>query len=115
MYKPSKPFNTIFQIINPTGTKKINNKTVYVYPDDSKDMIHGSFATYGGTETTINDVITIVDTALIETFYRPDITKLTRIKKSKDGKVYEIMGIPENIEERNIFLKFKVRHIGGKV
>lgn len=114
VYERSKQFNTCFKIINPMGTKKINNKTVYIYPDDSEEMINGSFVTYGGTETLINDVLTIVDTAVIETFYRPDITSLTRIKKLKDGKIYEIMGIPENIEERNIFLKFKVKHIGGK-
>lgn len=114
IYFPKKPFNTSFKIINPTGFKQVNNKTVYAYPENSEDIINGSFVTYGGTETLVNDVLTIVDTAVIETFYRPDITSLTRIKKLKDGKVYEIMGIPENIEERNIFLKFKVKHIGGK-
>lgn len=113
MYKPS-PFIVAFEILNPTESKKVNGKLVHIYPE-SGHIIYGSFKSFGGTETIINDVLTLIDTANVETFYNPDITSLTRIKKLKDGKIYEILGTPENIEERNMYLKFKVKYIGSKV
>ena len=70
-----------------------------------------SFKTYGGTETTSNDVLMVIDTAKIETWYRPDITSASQIRLG--SKVYEVMGEPENIEQRNQFLQFKVRGVKG--
>ena len=68
--------------------------------------------TFGGTERTNNDVVTIEDTAVIETWYRPDIKADCRIQNA-DGKTYEVIGTPENINMRNQILKFKIRAVSG--
>ena len=75
------------------------------------DDIFCSFRTYGGTESTSNDVLVVNDTAIIETWYRPDITSSSQIKLG--DKVYEVIGEPENIEMRNQFMKFKVQAVRG--
>jgi hypothetical protein len=68
---------------------------------------------YGGTETTINGVLSVEDTAQIVCWYRPDIRSECRLVRLTDGAVYEVIGEPENIEMRNQFLKFKVRRVAG--
>lgn len=112
MYRPSRAFTTPFMILNPISTEKVNGRVVKKYPDESEDIIFTAFTTFGGTETVINGVITVVDTGNIETWYRPDIKADTKLKRLSDGKVYEILGKPENIEMRNQFMKFKVESNG---
>jgi SPP1 family predicted phage head-tail adaptor len=75
------------------------------------DDIFCTFKTYGGTETTSNDLLVVNDTAEIETWYRPDITSSSQIKLG--DKLYEVIGQPENIEMRNQFIKFKVQAVRG--
>lgn len=71
-----------------------------------------TFRTFGGTEVTTNDVLTIENTAVVETWYRPDIKADCQIKDD-DGITYEILGTPENINKRNQYLKFKIKAIRG--
>jgi SPP1 family predicted phage head-tail adaptor len=73
--------------------------------------INCSFKTFGGTESVVNDQLTVVDTANVETWYRPDITSASQIRVGT--KKYEVMGEPEDIEQRHQFLKFKVRGVKG--
>lgn len=82
---------------------------------DADGIVYANFKTYGGTETRVNGIFEVIETAQIVCWYRPDITSDCRIKKATDGAVYEIIGDPENIDERNQFLKFKVRRIKGGV
>lgn len=108
-YRPSEPYCIPVELFNPTyEVVKGVEKKVYA---ENGEVIFCSFKTYGGTETTVNDQLTVVDTANIETWYRPDITSASLIKLG--GKSYEVIGVPENIEQRNQFLKFKVRGIKG--
>lgn len=108
-YRPTEPYCTPVELFNPTYEmiKGVNKK---VYPENG-ELIFCSFKTYGGTESNVNDQLTVVDTANIETWYRPDITSASQIRLN--GKRYEVIGEPENIEQRNQFLKFKVRGIKG--
>ena len=108
-YRPTEPYCTPVELFNPTYEviKGVNKK---VYPENG-ELIFCSFKTYGGTESNVNDQLTVVDTANIETWYRPDITSASLIKLG--NKQYEVIGEPENIEQRNQFLKFKVRGIKG--
>lgn len=108
-YRPAEPYCTPVELFNPTYEviKGVNKK---VYPEKG-ELIFCSFKTYGGTESNVNDQLTVVDTANIETWYRPDITSASQIRLN--GKRYEVIGEPENIEQRNQFLKFKVRGIKG--
>jgi SPP1 family predicted phage head-tail adaptor len=108
-YRPSEPYCTPVELLNPTY-ETVKGVTKKVYPEKG-ELINCSFKTYGGTETTTNDQLTVVDTANVETWYRPDITSASQIRLN--GKKYEVMGEPENIEQRNQFLKFKVRSVKG--
>ena len=43
-------------------------------------MIQGSFRTFGGTEKVVNGVLTLENTAVVETFFDPTIKADCRIK-----------------------------------
>lgn len=110
-FKPSYPYSTAVQLMIPTYTR-VKGVPVKSFPDEGI-QINCSWKTYGGTETNTNDLYTVVDTANVETWYRPDIKSDCRVKVLATGDVYEIIGKPENIEMRNQFLKFKVRAVEG--
>ena len=82
-------------------------------------VIWANFKTYGGTEKNDNGVISVEDTAQVVCWYRPDIKSDCRVvlldgsEDSDNAKIYEILGEPENIEMRNMFLKLKLRRIRG--
>ena len=61
----------------------------------------------------VNGLYSVENTAVIETWYRPDIKSDCRIGVPQTGEIYEILGQPENIEMRNQYLKIKVRQIKG--
>lgn len=88
-------------------------KSVDVKTFADKDIINCSLKSFGGTEQTTNDLYTVIDTAYVETWYRPDIKSDCRIRVMETGKVYEILGEVENIDMRNQFAKFKVRAVKG--
>lgn len=110
-YKPSFPFSVPIELLIPTSTK-IKGVSVKTFPD-SGIRLNCSFKTYGGTESTVNGVVTVIDTAIVETWFRPDIKSDCRIKNLQSGQVYEIIGKPENINMRNQFVKFKVKAVEG--
>lgn len=111
-------------VLIPTYEKKLG-VTTPVYPevadalkvlDDNgnpKYVFHGSFKTYGGTETYSDDLWVIKDTATIETWYRPDIRSDCRIVVLSNNAMYDVINEPENIGMRNQFLKFKVMRLKG--
>ena len=89
------------------------------YTDDVQFSCN--WKSYGGTEVIRNDVLTIEDTAVIVCWYNPAIQADCRIVRLADGKddeglwraVYEVISEPENIEQRNMIMQFKVRRIKG--
>lgn len=116
MYKPHTPYNVPFFLQTPT-TSIVKGIPVKTYTE-TQTARFCSFRTFGGTETTENELLTVVDTATVETWYDPAITAACRVRivptdGSNSGKVYEILGTPENIEMRNQFSLFKVRAITG--
>ena len=112
-FRPSLPFTTALMVLKPTYEKVAGVRTK-VLPD-LKDgfQIFASFKSYGGTETTVNGVYSIVDTVDVETWYRPDITSDCVIVLPSTGAQYQLMNDPENINNRNQFLKFKIERIKG--
>ena len=70
-----------------------------------------SFKTFGGTEVEKNGTKVIENTAIIETWYTPDIRAKDAIEVG--GVEYEILGTPENINMRNQFMQFKVKAVKG--
>ena len=107
--KPDLPYDTPVELFNPTY-KTVKGVPKKVYPDKG-EVLFCKFRTFGGTETTVNGVLTVVDTANVETWYRPDITSASQIRLG--SKKYEVMGEPEDIEQRHQILKFKVRGVKG--
>lgn len=108
MYRPSEPFNTSATLLNPTTTV-VKGVTIKEY--EAVGTINCLAKSYGGTETTVNDVYSVIDTVNIETWYREDITSESRLVIH--GKMYEVIGVPEDISFRHQFLKFKVRGVRG--
>jgi hypothetical protein len=80
---------------------------------DNSNIFYGSFTTYGGTERDINGIYSLIDTANILTWYRPDITTDCRIAVAETGDIYDIINQPENLNMRNQYLKFKVKRFRG--
>lgn len=77
------------------------------------DTIMVNFKTYGGTESVNNDVLSVIDTAQITCWYRPDIKGNCQLKRLSDGAIYDILGEPEDIEQRHQLLTFKIRRVKG--
>lgn len=114
-YRPKTPFNVPMKLLGPTWKNSGGvNKKVYPDPDTIRDVFFGNFRTFGGTETTIDGVYSIENTATIETWYRPDIKSDCQVYLIPTGQIYDVIGEPENIEMRNQFLKFRVRMVGGR-
>ena len=103
-------FNVPMYLLKPQKVKT-KGSVKNVYPDEG-EMIFVSFRTFGGTEKVINDTLVVIDTVIIDTWWRPDI-KADCLLMSEDGTRYEILGTPENINMRNQKLKFKVRALKG--
>lgn len=106
----NEPYTTTLELYNPTFSI-VKGVVTKVYGDTPTDYINCSFKTYGGTETTINDVYSVIDTANVETWFRPDITSASMFKLG--SKKYEVIGEPEDISQRHQTLKFKVRAVRG--
>lgn len=115
MYRPAEAeqMTTPLMLQTPTS-EKVNGVLVKTFTD-VPEVIFANFKTYGGTERQSNDVYIVEDTADIVCWYRPDIKSDCRIKRLTDNAVFEIRGEPENLEQRNMFLKFKVRRVKGGV
>lgn len=112
-YKPAAPFNVAMRLLVPT-TAVVKGVTKKVYPNPEEGILfNGSFRTFGGTESNINNVYTVVDTATIDTWYNPQIKADCRIYLCEAGMTYEIIATPENIEMRNQYLQIRCRMLGG--
>ena len=108
-FRPSLPYTTAIELLIPSSTTK---KGVLFKSFPEKGIrLNCSFKTYGGTEKNTNDVYSVIDTAVIETWYRPDISADCRIRLLDTGEEFEIIGKPENINRRNQFCKFKVKAV----
>lgn len=117
-YRPDLSNMISLVLLKPTTTS-VSGVDKKVFPSiqaalsDNDNIFYGSFKTYGGTERDVNGVYSIVDTANIETYFRPDITSECRIARADDGAIFEIINEPEDIDQRHQFLKFKVKRVKG--
>lgn len=112
MYRPesASQMTTEMRLQTPTS-ETVLGVTKKTYTDG--DVVMCNFKTYGGTESVSNDVVSVIDTAQITCWYRPDIKSDCRLKRLSDGAVFEILGEPENLEQRNQILYFKIRRVKG--
>ena len=109
-YKINSPLNVPLKLLIPTYVNKLGVEQK-VYPEDGI-LIFGSFRTFGGTERNVNGLYSVENTATVETWYRPDIKSNCRIKL-ENGKIYDILGEPENINMRNQYLRLKLIEVKG--
>lgn len=113
-YKPSAPFSVPMKILVPTSSSVQGVlKKEYSDPEDS-ELFFGSFRTFGGVENVQDGVYTLINTATVDTWYRPDIKADCRIYLCETGDIYEITGDPEDIEMRHQYLQIRLRKVGGK-
>lgn len=119
-YRPDLSNSIPLVLLVPTtttvsGVSKKTYPTVQAALQDNNNLFFGSFKTYGGTERDVNGVYSIIDTANIETWFRPDIKSDCRVARANDEAIFEIINEPEDINQRHQFLKFKVRRVKGGV
>lgn len=112
-YKPSVPFTVACRLRIPTQTKVSGVPKKTWSSDKESPIINVSFRSYGGTEQSVNGLTAVLDTAQVETWYRPEISSGCRLELLGTSKVYEIISEPENIELRNQYSTFKVERVKG--
>lgn len=113
-FNPGGPFDVPMKLLKPT-TEMVKGvrKTTYTAPKDAAQFF-GTFRTYGGTENFSNDIYTVFDTAIITTWFNPEIKVDCHIYLCASGDEYRIITTPENINMRGQFMQFKVEKVGGK-
>lgn len=111
-YKPASGRMTrvAVKLLIPTATR-YNGVNRYSYPADG-DLVYVSWKSYGGTESIVDGVYSVIDTASLTMRYRPDVKSACRILRA-DGVIYEIKGEPENVDLANQWLICKVERVKG--
>lgn len=113
MYKEKDGYRVPLYCYPVEKTEKINGVTKKIYTKEPF-LFFGSFKSYGGTDVETNGILSVEDTATVKTWFRPDITSDCKIALAEQPrKQYEIMGEPEDIEQRHKYLSFKVKRIKG--
>lgn len=113
-YKPG-PFDVAMKLLIPTSSVvKGVTKKVYPDPQDVTTVFYGSLRTYGGTENMSNNVYTVYDTAIVDTWYRPDIKSDCRIYLCETEEIWDVISRPENIDMRHQYMQFKLQKVGGR-
>lgn len=117
-YKPTVPFNVAMKLLVPTSVSVQGVlKKKYPKPEDVSDkdgLFYASFRTFGGVENVQDGVYTLINTATIDTWYRPDIKADCHVYICETDQTYEIISDPEDINMRHQYLQFKVKKVGGK-
>ena len=112
MFKPAgaAQMTTPCMLLTPT----VSNVLGVVTKDYAEsERFNCNWKTYGGTEVANNGILTIEDTATLVCWYNPLIRANCRVKRLTDGALYEIISEPENIEQRNMILQFRVQRVKG--
>ena len=115
MYNPKSIFSTPMRLLIPKY-KKVEGVSYKEYEEGP--IFFGSFKSYGGTNLKGSEdgngvLFSVIDTANIECYYRPDITSECRILNLVNNGIYDIIHNPEDVECRNKLLKFKVQRLKG--
>ena len=117
MINITEAFTTRMKLLIPTYEYS-HGEEVKTYPSFNDGInINVSFKAYGGTEVkekSTDNMLVVYDTVSITTWYDSRIASDCRLALS-EGVEYEILGVPENIDMRNKFMKFKIQRISGGV
>jgi len=99
-------------ILLKAGEIKKYNGVAYRENTIRADLVWANWKSFGGTETVVNGLTVIEETAQVTMRYRSDIQKGCQMQLP-DGRTYEVMGEPENPDMENRYLIFKVKRIKG--
>lgn len=113
MYESREIYNAVLVLLKPTKTNigGVHKKT---YQPISQGMqFNASFKSYGGTERDVNGILSVEDTATVETWYNPEIASDCAVAIAGTDKIYEILGDPEDIDLRHRTMRFKVKRVKG--
>lgn len=107
-YKPNgyQQLSTPVKLYHTTVEKRLGQ---VVRAREYLDTIFCNVKSYGGTNVINGNEWRVEDTLDLVTWYRPDITSNSAVEI--DGKMYEVMGAPEDCEMRHIWMKFKVKRV----
>jgi head-tail adaptor len=72
-----------------------------------------NFSTYGSSEQERNGIDIVEENTILTTWYNPRIEAGCRIVRLTDGKIFDVVGEPENVEMRDMFSVVKVRRVRG--
>lgn len=103
-------------IINPIKIESNLGKTTAVYPDiqealTDKNKVYGTLKTYQGTKREEMGAVFYDDTAQVNCWFRPDISTDTRVFNPITKRLYKVITEPENVNNKNQYLVFKVKGI----
>ena len=109
-FSPSGPFVVPMTLLT-TSTSKVNGVPVKARAEGR--TVYCSFRTFGGTEREQDGLTVVEDTAVVETWYSPDLVAGCRVRTDEDGAVWDVLGTPEDIGQRHQWMRFKVRRAKG--
>jgi len=114
MLRAKEAFTTGARLLIPTSTK-VKGAPEKSYPPYANGIkINCEFKSYGGSELESNGTLAVIDTAKVTTWYDPRITSECQLALS-ETRIYDILGEPEDINERHQFMTFKVKRVKGNV
>lgn len=113
MLKLPKEMTTPIKLQHATDTKVSGGSDRDYVDSDTDPIIHCNFKTKGGTKTVVNGRLVIIDTATIQMHYRNDIKASDRFVLLEDGSIWNVVGRPENVEQRNRLLIITVQCVSG--
>lgn len=112
-FRLASPLNVPMVLLIPTYSTAYGVPTKSYPSVDDGIIFYGSFRTFGGTDREVNGLYSVENTATIDTWFRPDIKSDCRICVPSTGNTFEILGEPENIEQRNQYLRIRVTQVKG--
>ncbi len=112
MWRPKiQQMNTQVRILKRIQTT-VNGAPKITYDDAENPLEFCNWKSKGGTESTQSGTLVVEDTAEVVMWYRPDISQKDRLLLNDDPQLaFDVIGPPDNVEQRNMFLVLKVRRV----
>lgn len=112
MYKPkTSKFITPIRILRRTEAL-VNGAPDVSYPPETATDHLCRFKSFHGAETLYAGQLGFEDGGTVEMWYDPTVKLRDRVLLHADAtQAYEIISPPENVEQRNMFLVFRVSRV----
>lgn len=109
MFKVKDRMTTPIQILK---QEKVNTSGyIEIKNTEASEVLWCVWKSYGGTETDVDGLSLFQDTATIECRYSPQIKQNDIIKNLLTNAEYQIITVPDNINQLNQYLRFKVKRM----